>query len=151
MSKEDGSTQLVGIDSHLTETSKYLEAICKFETASGEKLAVEEFAISQGLLDKVKTNPDVNAKENDRSLLLSQALKNLQYYTMENDLSVLLPLLLNRHQEILQGKRMIWCVHDPPFGGPLDMVKGGEHVGSMAIRDAIVKFSPFMSFHGHIQ
>jgi Icc-related predicted phosphoesterase len=150
MSAPDGTTHNVGIDAHLVETNRYIDAIRMFETASGEKLSAEEFILSQGLLDQARTNPDLDAKENDRELLMAKVLKSFEYYTMENDLSVLLPLLFNKNQDILQGRRMLWCVHDPPFGGPLDMVQGGEHVGSKAIRDAIRKFSPFMSFHGHI-
>jgi uncharacterized protein len=56
-------------------------------------------------------------------------------------------------RKLLRGKdcsSMVWMVHAPPKGTSLDMILDGKHVGSQAIRDAILKYQPLLSLHGHI-
>jgi Icc-related predicted phosphoesterase len=40
--------------------------------------------------------------------------------------------------------------HAPPADTCLDVINGGRHVGSVAVKKAIEKYRPHLSFHGHI-
>lgn len=46
--------------------------------------------------------------------------------------------------------RSVWVMHGPPHGTHADMATGGHHVGSVALRDAIVAHQPLATLHGHI-
>ncbi|ORX47329.1 hypothetical protein BCR36DRAFT_413680 [Piromyces finnis] len=46
--------------------------------------------------------------------------------------------------------KTICLMHAPPYGTPLDIVKGGEHAGSIAFKNFINKNKPLISIHGHI-
>ncbi len=47
-------------------------------------------------------------------------------------------------------KRAIYIMHSPPFGTSLDMIAGGIHVGSRAIKAFIEEQQPLLTLHGHI-
>lgn len=57
---------------------------------------------------------------------------------------------LERLSRNLSPKKTICIFHAPPFGTKLDMLHGGEHKGSEAIRKFIEKNQPLISLHGHI-
>ena len=44
----------------------------------------------------------------------------------------------------------LWVIHAPPRDTVADLCAGGDHVGSIAIRDAIRRWTPRTSLHGHI-
>jgi hypothetical protein len=44
----------------------------------------------------------------------------------------------------------LWVIHAPPRDTVADLCAGGDHVGSIAIRDAIRRWTPRASLHGHI-
>lgn len=46
--------------------------------------------------------------------------------------------------------KSIYVMHSPPYGTPLDVIYGGQSVGSRAIRTFIVTRQPFLTLHGHI-
>jgi Icc-related predicted phosphoesterase len=48
------------------------------------------------------------------------------------------------------GKNTIWVTHSPPFNSALDMTSMREHVGSLGIKNAILKQRPLLTLHGHI-
>jgi len=52
--------------------------------------------------------------------------------------------------DIKNLKADVLLIHVPPAATPLDMVWNGDHVGSTAVRDFIVKTQPLLSLHGHI-
>ena len=43
----------------------------------------------------------------------------------------------------------LWVIHAPPRDTVADLCAGGDHVGSIAIRDAIRRWTPRTSLHGH--
>ena len=47
-------------------------------------------------------------------------------------------------------KKTIYIIHCPPFNTHLDIITSGEHVGSVAVRAFIEKYSPLATLHGHI-
>jgi len=97
---------------------------------------------------------------------LSNPPDSVKLSTMENDIealcaSVLPQLRQQREATHVEGqeekeketngeRRIIWCFHDPPYDTNLDVVHSGRHVGSRAIRNAIEKHKPYITFHGHI-
>lgn len=46
--------------------------------------------------------------------------------------------------------KTVYVIHSPPDKTNLDQVKGRRHVGSMAIREFIEKFQPYLTLHAHI-
>lgn len=44
----------------------------------------------------------------------------------------------------------VFCSHTPPIHTKLDVIFTGEHVGSMAVREAISYFKPNIGIHAHI-
>jgi len=46
--------------------------------------------------------------------------------------------------------KTICLMHGPPYGTPLDVIKTGEHVGSIALKNFLNKNKPLLSIHGHI-
>jgi len=46
--------------------------------------------------------------------------------------------------------RCIWMTHAPPAQTNLDCIRKDCHVGSVAIREAIMQHQPLLSLHGHI-
>ncbi len=46
--------------------------------------------------------------------------------------------------------RTIYVIHTPPEDTHLDQVRGGKHVGSMAVRLFIEQRQPYLTLHGHI-
>jgi Icc-related predicted phosphoesterase len=48
------------------------------------------------------------------------------------------------------GHKAIWVMHSPPRGTNLDVIYGGQSVGSRSIRRFIETFQPLMTMHGHI-
>jgi uncharacterized protein len=49
-----------------------------------------------------------------------------------------------------EGRRTIGIMHSPPWGTDLDIIYGGQSVGSRSIRRFIETFQPLMTLHGHI-
>lgn len=47
-------------------------------------------------------------------------------------------------------EKTIYLLHAPPFGTDLDVIAGGQHVGSRSIASFIEKTQPLVSLHGHI-
>ncbi|MFH1849961.1 MAG: metallophosphoesterase [archaeon] len=47
-------------------------------------------------------------------------------------------------------RETVYVFHAPPFGTNLDLVSGGIHVGSKAIRLFIEEKQPLLTLHGHI-
>lgn len=62
--------------------------------------------------------------------------------------------LLRRAEEGWEGVRgairTIFVPHAPPFGTLLDTLVGGKHVGSTAVRDAVLRYRPDLTVCGHI-
>lgn len=50
----------------------------------------------------------------------------------------------------LVGGEAIWIAHCPPWGGSLDVVSDGSHVGSRALLNRIKDRQPLVTLHGHI-
>ncbi len=50
----------------------------------------------------------------------------------------------------VEPRRQVWCVHGPPHGTNLDMLKSRVHVGSRALRACIEHTQPLLTLHGHI-
>lgn len=48
-----------------------------------------------------------------------------------------------------QSKKIL-VSHAPPFKTGLDLIYHGDHVGSRAVKKAILKYKPYASLHGHI-
>ena len=46
--------------------------------------------------------------------------------------------------------QLIFVTHQPPYGGLVDQVGGGHHVGSKSIRNFITKFKSLICLSGHI-
>jgi Icc-related predicted phosphoesterase len=62
--------------------------------------------------------------------------------TIENDLD---KLLAKANKKIV-----IFVSHCPPYNTVTDQISNNKHVGSKAIKKAIIKFQPDFSFYGHI-
>jgi len=50
----------------------------------------------------------------------------------------------------MDADRTVFVFHAPPFGTKLDMLRNGEHKGSVAIRRFIEDTQPLVTLHGHI-
>jgi Icc-related predicted phosphoesterase len=50
----------------------------------------------------------------------------------------------------VKNKNFVLVVHNPPRNTKVDMVAGGEHVGSQAIREFIMKRQPLLVVSAHI-
>lgn len=48
------------------------------------------------------------------------------------------------------GKKLVFVLHQPPIKTKVDVVFGGDHVGSQAVRDAIETVQPVLCVSGHI-
>jgi Icc-related predicted phosphoesterase len=48
------------------------------------------------------------------------------------------------------ARRTVYVFHTPPYKTNLDLTYDGEHVGSIAVRQFIEKFQPYLTLHGHI-
>ena len=48
------------------------------------------------------------------------------------------------------SENTVYIVHSPPHATNLDMIHGGEHVGSFAIKQFIKEVGPKATLHGHI-
>jgi uncharacterized protein len=48
------------------------------------------------------------------------------------------------------GRKLISVIHSPPWGTGLDVMEGGAHVGSRAVRDYLQRWRPCLALHGHI-
>ena len=48
------------------------------------------------------------------------------------------------------GRKSIWVMHSPPWGTNLDVISGGQSVGSRSIRRFIETSQPLLTLHGHI-
>ncbi len=46
-------------------------------------------------------------------------------------------------------KRTIYVIHSPPHNTGLDISFDDEHIGSIAVREFIEKFQPYLTLHGH--
>lgn len=44
----------------------------------------------------------------------------------------------------------VWVMHGPPYGGALDVISSGLHVGSRALQARIEALQPVLTLHGHI-
>ncbi len=53
-------------------------------------------------------------------------------------------------EQVKHAPRRIFVPHAPPYGTALDIVAGGRHVGSTAVRDIIVRHRPDLTICGHI-
>ncbi|RKZ06040.1 hypothetical protein DRQ25_14810 [Candidatus Fermentibacteria bacterium] len=54
---------------------------------------------------------------------------------------------IERDLETIAGD--VWVVHEPPYLTALDRIRSG-HVGSQALREAILEKQPLITLHGHI-
>ncbi|MCW8139339.1 MAG: hypothetical protein KIT58_10600, partial [Planctomycetota bacterium] len=56
--------------------------------------------------------------------------------------------------EALAGRsdpaRTVYVVHTPPWGTPLDVMHGGAHIGSRALRAFVDRRQPPLTLHGHV-
>lgn len=50
----------------------------------------------------------------------------------------------------VSDRKLILVIHSPPWNTGLDVLTGGAHVGSRAIRRFIEQHRPCLAFHGHI-
>jgi Icc-related predicted phosphoesterase len=50
----------------------------------------------------------------------------------------------------IENSRLIVISHTPPYRSGLDLVRGGEFVGSKSLRELIEKYQPRLLFSGHI-
>jgi Icc-related predicted phosphoesterase len=57
---------------------------------------------------------------------------------------------LEKLAEGIKSRKTIYVFHAPPYGTKLDMLSGGEHKGSEAVRRFIEKKQPLLTLHGHI-
>ena len=57
---------------------------------------------------------------------------------------------LGKLKNRLDFKKCIFVTHAPPHKTKLDVIYGGRHVGSKAIREFIEEFQPYLCLHGHI-
>lgn len=53
-------------------------------------------------------------------------------------------------EQVKHAPQTIFIPHAPPHGTTLDMVAGGRHVGSTAVRDFILRHRPDLTICGHI-
>ena len=67
-----------------------------------------------------------------------------QYFTEQDSLEQ----ILERAPEV--NGNLIFISHAPPAKSNLDLLYGGLHVGSKAVRQYIERVRPVVSFHGHI-
>ena len=112
--------------------------------------------------------PDEKIIRIDNHEMLSLGYSNMTPWNLPGDLP---EEVLQAKLEALTGqtqdmKNAIFNIHVPPYNTHLDvapkldqdltpvLTSGGEpemaHVGSVAVRDAIEKFQPLLSLHGHI-
>jgi Icc-related predicted phosphoesterase len=49
-----------------------------------------------------------------------------------------------------EASRTIAVLHSPPYNTRCDVLYGGEHVGSRAVRRWIERTQPLLTLHGHI-
>jgi hypothetical protein len=54
------------------------------------------------------------------------------------------------HSQVEGAERLLLVAHDPPRGTKADMVGGGSHVGSEAVREFIERVQPDVCLTGHI-
>jgi len=57
---------------------------------------------------------------------------------------------LDRLPKPLHPKRTIYIMHSPPFGTRLDLMQGGNTVGSHSIKAFIKEHQPLLTLHGHL-
>jgi Icc-related predicted phosphoesterase len=57
---------------------------------------------------------------------------------------------LERLPKPMNYESAVYVMHSPPFGTTLDMVIGGQSVGSCSIKAFIETHQPFLTLHGHI-
>lgn len=46
--------------------------------------------------------------------------------------------------------RTVYVVHTPPWGTRLDVMHGGAHIGSRALRAFVERHQPPLTLHGHV-
>ncbi len=49
-----------------------------------------------------------------------------------------------------KAERTVYVIHSPPDNTCLDLTLNGEHVGSLAVRQFIEKYQPYLTLHSHI-
>ncbi|MDQ7031726.1 MAG: metallophosphoesterase [Desulfonauticus sp.] len=54
------------------------------------------------------------------------------------------------HQKSVLDKHLIFMTHTPPYNTKCDVIMGGSHVGSKAVREFIEQVQPDICFTGHI-
>jgi len=57
---------------------------------------------------------------------------------------------LKKLSKLSNPKKTVYILHSPPYNTNLDIILGGVHVGSQAIREFIEKEQPLLTLHGHI-
>ncbi len=57
---------------------------------------------------------------------------------------------LNRLARPANFRRAIYMMHSPPYDTKLDVIEGGQSVGSRSIRAFIEERQPLLTLHGHI-
>lgn len=94
---------------------------------------------------KTDTLPD---PDTTASISVHNSIQNVNvaiYYqsrtSIEQDLGMI-------HKE--KEKHTIFVMHSPPFNTKLDLLHGGQHIGSEAIREFIMQNQPDITLHGHI-
>lgn len=114
----------------------------------------DDFSINTDILEKAD-------KEGVLHLLHNSAVKIGKIcfagYPYVNDVPFLIRDWLKKEQEIKNDleqikapRETIWLFHAPPYETKLDIAWSGEHVGSTAVKDFILKEQPLASLHGHI-
>ncbi|KAG4090544.1 hypothetical protein H8356DRAFT_1713135 [Neocallimastix lanati (nom. inval.)] len=120
------------------------------------------------ILNFFDTNPDctrnevqlMNISNVNRSILLKglkSTCRNGQMILIDEEVSLspedTLEAILENFENRVTSEilsKTICLMHGPPYGTPLDIIKSGDHVGSIAIRNFLNKNKPLLSIHGHI-
>jgi len=58
--------------------------------------------------------------------------------------------LMNQAMAGFRGMPLILVSHSPPRNTRLDMVRSGDHVGSISVRNFVEKFKPTLVISGHV-
>lgn len=74
---------------------------------------------------------------------------NTPFEYSDEELGARLAPLLEKIGEEKMGSTIL-VVHNPPYRSGLDLVRGGEYVGSKKLRELVAKYQPRLLLTGHI-
>jgi len=83
-----------------------------------------------------------SAEQDDQVTPIDPHLYLRQQGTIEEDLQCL--------RSPRDPRKAIYVMHSPPYGTRLDLIQGGNRVGSKAIKTFVEKNQPLLTLHGHI-